>query len=385
MRAPLVVAVTCVAAGIAAGLQRPIPVGGGPLLVALACVLAIGSAVLAWGPGPSSRGASAETRHATRLVLGGLLAAGILLGVSTRTGVHRSCAMWIPDDGVVTVVGTVVRAVERPGAASVALRLRIDSVEVGGTAVACGSEVPARWRTGPPAGADPDLTGSTVRGKGRWWSPPGTRPGLHRPGALMLDTLEVIPEGVSDRGGPRLGWAAPIRERVAARIEAVFPRHAALVASLLLAQRDGLDRDVRDRYARAGLSHLLAISGLHVGSSPASCCCMAGALRPGRGGAWRWRPPGPWRTWRCWARPTPPRGRPSRSCWCWPRGRLQRPARTEAIIAAAALVLLATDPGALTRPGFQLSFAGVAGILASAPPDPGASRTGWRRWRPFGA
>ncbi|MFW5950640.1 MAG: DNA internalization-related competence protein ComEC/Rec2, partial [Gemmatimonadota bacterium] len=42
----------------------------------------------------------------------------------------------------------------------------------------------------------------------------------------------------------------------------------------------------------------------------------------------------------------------------------QRPTRTESLIATAALVLLAADPSALVQPGFQLSFAGVAGIVA---------------------
>jgi len=342
VRAPLVVAVAYLAAGIGLGLQRPIPAGGGPL-----CILAaLGGLVALW-------------RFGGRAVPGALLLAGALLGTTTRTAATRSCEQWIPEDSPLEVVGVVRQAGAPGGAGSERLRLRIDSVRVAGAArgsdgpllVACGAEVPARWDGGAQAGA-------RVRGWGRWWSPPGARPGLTRPGALLLDTLVVV-EGRSERRAVEV-----IREAGLARIEAVFPRHAPLVSSLLLARRDGLDSDVRDRYARAGLSHLLAISGLHVGLVAGILLLLTRALRLGSTRAPVVAAAGTVAYVALLGAPHSAARAALQIVLVLAARALQRPTRTEALIAAAAMVLLAADPGALARPGFQLSFAGVAGILA---------------------
>ena len=55
------------------------------------------------------------------------------------------------------------------------------------------------------------------------------------------------------------------RVRLDRRIRATFPAEGGLVSALLLAERDGVDREVRDAFRRSGTSHLLAISGFHVG------------------------------------------------------------------------------------------------------------------------
>jgi len=56
-----------------------------------------------------------------------------------------------------------------------------------------------------------------------------------------------------------------LRDRIVARAEALFGSRATMVEALVIARRSELDPAVRDRYAQAGLAHLLAISGLHVG------------------------------------------------------------------------------------------------------------------------
>ncbi len=57
---------------------------------------------------------------------------------------------------------------------------------------------------------------------------------------------------------------APLRDRAGERIDHYFGRDAGLVRALLIADTKDLDPQVRDRYADAGIVHMLSISGLHV-------------------------------------------------------------------------------------------------------------------------
>lgn len=71
------------------------------------------------------------------------------------------------------------------------------------------------------------------------------------------------------RGPDRLSaWRAWTGER----LDALYGEDAALARALLLADADDIDREVRDRYADAGIIHMLSVSGLHVG-------IIAGAVR----------------------------------------------------------------------------------------------------------
>lgn len=57
---------------------------------------------------------------------------------------------------------------------------------------------------------------------------------------------------------------APMRDRAGAAIDRYFGRDAGLVRALLIADTKDLDKQIRDRYADAGIVHMLSISGLHV-------------------------------------------------------------------------------------------------------------------------
>ena len=56
-----------------------------------------------------------------------------------------------------------------------------------------------------------------------------------------------------------------MRSRAGRAIDAVFREDAALVRALLIADRADLSRDIQDRFAAAGLAHILSISGMHIG------------------------------------------------------------------------------------------------------------------------
>lgn len=353
MRAPLVVGVAWLAAGLAAGLQRPVPSGGGPLFIALALAGATSALWLIRAP------------RGRRAVFALLCLAGALLGAAARTEADRSCARWIPDGDPIEVRGAVVHVGPEGGAGARALRVRVDSVGSGERWLPCGVELRARWDGEPlGSGVGPQLrAGHRVHGRGRWWSPPGAAGTFVRPGALLLDALRVVdPPG--GRAAPRAGVAARVRDAGVRRIDGVFSRHPALVASLVLAQRDGLDRDVRDRYARAGLSHLLAISGLHVGLIAGILLLLTAALRLRKPHASALAAAGTVAYVALLGAPDSAARAALQIVLVLAARAVQRPTRTEALIAAAALVLLAADPASITRPGFQLSFAGVVGILA---------------------
>lgn len=65
------------------------------------------------------------------------------------------------------------------------------------------------------------------------------------------------------KSGPSL--LARSRNAAARGIERTFQGDAPLVKALLIADRHDLSPEIRDRYAAAGLAHILAIAGLHIG------------------------------------------------------------------------------------------------------------------------
>jgi competence protein ComEC len=63
----------------------------------------------------------------------------------------------------------------------------------------------------------------------------------------------------------RAGLLPRLRARAGVAIDSAFGRDAPLARALLVADTKSLTPEVRDRYAAAGLAHMLSISGLHVG------------------------------------------------------------------------------------------------------------------------
>ena len=112
----------------------------------------------------------------------------------------------------------------------------------------CGGSVRLRW---PEDHAARGGTTWVVAGK---WS------GLDRGGDMGLlvvrrmRVLDPVPHG---RGA--------LRDALAAKSTELFGARAPIVNALVFAPNARLDSDIRERYVRSGLAHLLSISGLHVG------------------------------------------------------------------------------------------------------------------------
>ncbi len=69
----------------------------------------------------------------------------------------------------------------------------------------------------------------------------------------------------SPAGPSFLSWLGRIRASASSILDQFLPQPAAgLARGVLLGERGGLDRDLRDSFARTGLMHLIAISGLNM-------------------------------------------------------------------------------------------------------------------------
>ena len=109
----------------------------------------------------------------------------------------------------------------------------------------CSGALRIRWPKGHAAAGG---TGWVVAGR---WLGEGDR------GVLVARRVRPLDTVARGRGA--------LRDRIARRAVALFGTRAPLVEALVTARRSDLDPALRERFARAGLAHLLVISGLHVG------------------------------------------------------------------------------------------------------------------------
>lgn len=91
-------------------------------------------------------------------------------------------------------------------------------------------------------------------------------------GATIVAHGEVIPSqrgALVQHASIRAASAAPFlvrwRARIGGRIDRTFGTDAPFVRALLIADRRELTPELRDEFAAAGLAHMLAIAGLHIG------------------------------------------------------------------------------------------------------------------------
>jgi len=170
------------------------------------------------------------------------------------------------------------------------------------------------------------------------------------------------------------GWLAERREGAVARIVGVLGHgpEAAVIAALTVGARHLLTRAQWERFAATGTSHLMAISGLHVGMVGAGAYAML-ALALGIAGCRRAHDValvGGLAAAAAYALVSGfavPSRRALIMLGLVVLGVLaRRVPRPAAIIAGAAGIILLLDPIAVLAPGFQLSFAAVAVLVWAA-------------------
>ena len=190
---------------------------------------------------------------------------------------------------------------------------------------------------------------------------------LAREGIRVVATARA--ESVTPLDAPAPPWSVRVkRESVAAMGRALPPASAALLAGLLLGDRTELPRDIDDAFRRAGVYHVLAVSGFNVALLAASVWALCRLLRlPGRLSA----------TTAIvvvvgFALVVGPEPSVLRAVvmavLVLAAVLLERDASVTNSLALAALAILAVRPGDLFDPGFQLSFAATLGIVVAPLP-----------------
>jgi len=171
--------------------------------------------------------------------IGIMFVAGTLWGAAAVRERADSCVgMWgAPGPRPGATRATIIRLLD-PAVAAGAV------VEATGQGATCQGTLVIRWPPGHPA-----------RG-GTTWVVAGRFLGDANRGVLVARRVRQLDDVPRGRGA--------LRDRIAERSRALFGTRAPLVDALVIARRADLAAELRERYTRSGLAHLLSISGLHV-------------------------------------------------------------------------------------------------------------------------
>lgn len=318
-------------------------------------------------------------------MLGALVAAGFAVAALRTASV---AAPVLGFDRYGPVVGRVMM-IDRGSTGS--LRLTLDRVELPGVAPA---RTPARVRVSlPPDAPDPvPMVGTTVM-LTAFMGPPGgpSEPGgfdfrrlawFERLGAVGYTRTPVVA-----RAPPAPGWSlwiTDLRLRLSAALRGDGDSQSrAFVAAILTGDRQGVNAETTEALRATNLSHLLAISGLHMGLLTGA---VYGAARAGLA-LWPWAV-----LWLPVRKIAAGIALGAAVAYLALSGGniatqrafvmaaamliavlVSRRALSLRTVALAALVLLAWRPEALVSAGFQMSFAATVALVASF--------DAWRRWR----
>ena len=341
---PVIAVTLAFATGCGIGLRFPSP--GSPALAA--CIVA---GVVAWLR-LRSAGAARITLRRAAILFGGI---GVGAGSGAAHDAARDCRTALPDGARVEIVG-MPEGVALPGGSTL---VDIGAMRVAGRAVACSGMLRMRI----PPHAKPPAAGRAIAVNGRWLMTPHTGHWPVSPERRGILVASSVTEVASRKGSPMVA----LRSHAQARIRARFGESAGMVEAVLLARREALDPGLSAAFAASGLSHLLAISGTHVGLVAAAILALgrmarlsvrsASILGGGLTTGYVVLLGAPYAAARAAVQVLLVLG----------ARLLQRPADPYALMASAALLLIAIQPTALLDAGFQLSFAGVFGLLAFQP------------------
>jgi len=216
--------------------------------------------------------------------------------------------------------------------------------------------------------------------------------GYRNPGAfdypahLRREGILLVGHGRGDHvmpvGPDEPPWPVKVKRWAVETIRSELPdASAALLAGLLLGERTALPRETDEAFRRAGVYHVLAVSGFNVALLAASVfgtLALVGLPRRAAASAAAVVLVG-------FALVVG--GQPSvlratvMGLLLLGSVILERESQAMNALALAAIALLLWSPGDLREPGFQLSFAATAGIIALAPPIADALRErGWPSW-----
>ena len=323
-------------------------------------------------------------RRSSRLRAGSAVVVCFCAGAAALEA-RLEAARFSPAGGTVeaTIEGRVARVSQQPDWMWVELR-EVRNVEPAGPPLPRGVRVQGLPTPPPLPAFESHRPGELLRARVRLKPPralenPGSRSltrslerrGIGAIGNLVHPALHVEIEGSKRRSPSAI--LERIRAEASQRLRACGPG-GALLAALSLGDRSGLSREERDALARLGLSHLIAVSGLHL-TLIAGLAYAAGRLAFNR-------------------LTTLAEGSDARrlsllvavgfavayallSGWAVPVRRAlvfliavaigflrRRPGTRGHPLALAALIVLGFEPGALFDAGAQMSFAASAALVA---------------------
>ena len=274
--------------------------------------------------------------------------AGVAWGTADRRS-REVCHGGIADGDEARVAGYFIR-VSAEGASS----FRVTS----GSAEGCEIRVYTRGGGGSDGGGGAPPEARVVGVEGRWFR-------SERPDGSVSVYLSA--SSVEEMEGSPVPWThrvrSAIRQRAALALERRLGTQAGVASALVLAERDGIPRELWDAFARSGSAHLLSISGFHVGVIAA----LLGGIVALAG-----RPPrtraagvaiGVWAYVLLIGAPTSA----VRAAWmtsAFVLGRLRMtPARSLGALGLSMLMIALLRPSVVAGAGFQLTVTGTAGIL----------------------
>ncbi|HYU37552.1 MAG TPA: ComEC/Rec2 family competence protein, partial [Gemmatimonadales bacterium] len=236
MRPPILVLTIAFAAGLYAGLDLFVLRGAWYVVVPV-----LGTALLL------------ARRAPLGAALGVMGVAGLVWGMAAGREREATCVgRWSRERGAGSSRAAIV-SLEDPAPASGGI---VDAEVLPGT---CGGSLRLRWPEGRVARG-----GATWVVAGRW-------SGVGEAGGVLVvrrtRALDPVPHG---RGA--------LRDALAAESTELFGARAPIVNALVFAPNTRLDSNIRERYVRSGLAHLLSISGLHVGFIAAWLALILGKL-----------------------------------------------------------------------------------------------------------
>lgn len=333
---PLALAGLALAAGIRVGLAGPT----WPLL-------AIGVAAAIAGVSASARQSRAWLVSAALLVVAG---GGLVIGLSAEQRARGDCRLRWSSGEAVRVEATAM------GFLPTAERGMVRMTPVAGAAAGV-----CTWEATLRVLADGPIMPGVVYDVRGYWRPNQQVERLPMPverrGWIGAEELLEL------RGS---SWRRPtlwLRGLAARGLWAAYPeRWAPFALALVLGQRETLSPEASRRMARAGLAHLLAISGLHVGMLAGAVFLLARLLRVGSR-------PAHLITVIATLAYVGLIGAPASAVRAgvmvllWTLTRLAgRGSSPFDVLGLTALLLLLVRPWSVLEPGFQLTFAGAAAV-----------------------
>src|SRR5437899_6436269 len=217
-----------------------------------------------------------RTRGATVVLLAGVAAVGALRGGGAPLPPDHVARLELPS--VAQVDGRL--AAEPTRWAPDRTRLLIDAAHADGSPVSGRIQVTVHGVL-PPRTDGQRIAAPLKLHRATGFRNPGTfdyAAHLAREGIRVVATARA--ESLTPLDDPSPPWSVRVkRAAIAAMDRALPPASAALLAGLLLGDRTELPRDIDDAFRRAGVYHVLAVSGFNVGILAASVWALCRLLR----------------------------------------------------------------------------------------------------------